>query len=1098
LRRAIPLLVGLAALLCALPANAAVQRVRVVVELAGAPLAAHGGRGLAQAGSLRRLDVHSQSSRAYVRTLERRQAVVAKQIRAGIPAATIGRRFTVVLDALTVTLPVVELPALVANPWIEKVYPSIAYHLATNRSPALIGADVLRANAGADGSGVKIAVVDDGIDQSNPFFNAAGFTYPTGFPRGSTRWTTPKVIVARVFPGPNAGAAGRLAVDPDSSFHGTHVAGIAAGVSGTTAPAGADHPRTTGLSGVAPRAFLGNYRVFTVPTPIGHVANTPEIIAAFESAVKDGMNVVNFSGGGPQIDPASDALVAAVHNLAAAGVVPVISAGNDRDDFGTGSTGSPGTAPDAIAVAATSNAHVFAFPLSVTASDAPALLKHVPFQAANGAEPPAGWSTGDQTLADVGAITGTDGKPVERHLCGPAGRVETPVGTLPPGSLNGTIALVERGLCPLAEKAQQAKLAGAIGIVYADNREGEANVLSVTPPIPGGSIANLDAERLRQYLASHAGRATIRVGRNHQEIDQSRASTITSFSSAGPTAFGHTLSPDVSAPGGQVLSSTLPNIDDSRFAVFDGTSMAAPHVTGVVAQLLQLHPAWTAQQVKSALVATAGPAWADTAMTAEAPVTLEGGGLVSAPNAASSRIFTFPSSLSFGDLDTAHAAASGTLLVRITDAGGGDGTWTVGLQSQSAQVGTALDLPGAVIVPPGGESMLTVTVRAAAGTSSGEDYGFVVLRKGPVTRRIPYLFLPDKAQLAGVQVLPLRRQQSGTTRTGADRVQEYRYPVAPFGNQPDRPPMVEDGAEKVYRLTLAKKAVNAGVSILQTSSGAEIDPFFLGALDESTVQGFAGTPVDVNGLTYNYLARVGAAGASFPRAGTYYVAVDSGRGDFNEQRLAGSYVLRSWVNDLKPPALKLLTTRVSAGRPTLVFRALDSQSGVDPASLAIGYKGALVAVGSYDWRTGIATFPLPGSVPSLKAGTTVRTKMVASDFQESKNVDTVGDKIMPNTRTASAGMRVVAGVAVDWLSPAGCLRRGARAMVAAGGPAPLVRVRFLLDGKTFATDRRDDQGIWSAAIERRLAAGKHVLAAVASDRKGRSARAAVTLRTCSA
>jgi minor extracellular serine protease Vpr len=1097
LRRAIPFFAGLAALLCALPANAAPLRVRVVVELPAPPLATHGERGLAQAGSLRRLDVHSQSSRSYVRELERRQAVVARQIRTAIPSATFGRRFTVVLDALTVSLPVASVPALLANPSVEQVYPSVTYRLATNRSPALIGADALRASAGADGKGIKIAVVDDGIDQSNPFFDPAGFAYPAGFPRGGAQWTTPKVIVARVFPGPNAGAPGRLAVDPDSSFHGTHVAGIAAGVSGTTAPAGADHPTTTGLSGVAPRAWLGNYRVFTVPTPIGHVANTPEIIAAFEAAVNDGMNVVNFSGGGPQIDPQSDALIAAVHNLAAAGVVPVISAGNDRDDFGIGSSGSPGTSPDAISVAATSNAHVFALPLSVTAADAPPLLRHVPFQGANNAEPPAAWSSSDRTLVDVGSITGTDGKPVERHLCGPPGQLDRPVGTLPPGSLDGAIALVDRGLCPLAEKADQAKLAGATGIIYADNREGEANVLSFTPPIPGGSVANLDAARLRQYMSSHGGRTTIRIARDHAELDQSRANTVTSFSSAGPTAFGHALSPDVSAPGGQILSSTLPNADDSRFAVFDGTSMAAPHVTGVVAQLLQLYPAWTPQQVKSALVATAGPAWSDTAMSAEAPVTFEGGGLVSATTAATPLVFTFPSSLSFGDLETQQGAASGTLLVRIADAGGGDGTWSVGLEAQSAQAGTSIDLPGVVTVPPGGEAMLTVTARAAAGTADGEDYGFVVLRKGAATRRIPYLFLPDDAQLAGATVLPLRREQAGTTLTGDDRVQQYRYPAAPFGNQPDRPPMVEVGAEKVYRLTLPTKAVNAGVSVLEASSGAQIDPFFLGSLDEGTVQGFAGTPVDVNSLTYNYLSRVGAAGASFPRAGTYYVAVDSGRGDFDGKSLAGRYILRSWVNDLKPPALKLLTTRVSAGRPTLVFRALDTQSGVDPASLTIGYKGALVAVGSYDWRTGIASFPLPSSVPVLKAGTSVRAGMVASDFQESKNVDTLGDKIMPNTRTSFAQMRVVAGIAVDWLAPGVCLRQGARALVAAGGPAPLTRVRFYLDGKAFASDRIDDQGIWSAAVGRKITNGRHVLLAVAEDRKGRSARATTKLRACS-
>src|SRR5205814_10586879 len=162
-------------------------------------------------------------------------------------------------------------------------------------------------------------------------------------------------LVGRVCPGPNSGAPGRLAVDPAASFHGTHVAGIAAGDSGTTAPAGADHPTVVGLSGVAPRAWLGNYRVFTVPTPIGHVANTPEIVAAFESAVADGMDVINFSGGGPETEPSNDPMVDTIRNTVAAGVVPVIAAGNDRDPFGLGTVGSPGTAADAITVAAASN-----------------------------------------------------------------------------------------------------------------------------------------------------------------------------------------------------------------------------------------------------------------------------------------------------------------------------------------------------------------------------------------------------------------------------------------------------------------------------------------------------------------------------------------------------------------------------------------------------------------------------------------------------------------------------------------------------------------------------------------------------------------------
>ena len=417
-------------------------RIRVILTLAQPPLAAYS-RTLSSARATRRLNTASASSRAYVAGLLRAQARAEATLKRAIPSAQVHRNYTVLLNGMAVELPVKKLPAAARLAFAHKVYPDRRFTLTLNRSPGLIGADALAAAGMANGEGLKIAVVDDGVDPSNPFFSPKGFAYPPGFPKGGRKWTTPKVIVARAFVGAGADERSRLAVDPRVSFHGTHVAGIAAGNAATTATAGRDHPRTTGLHGVAPRAQIGNYRIFNVPTPIGHVGNTAEIVAAFEAAVKDGMDVINFSGG-PQTDPLSDALVEAVRNVAAAGVVPVISAGNDRDQYGLGSAGSPGTAADAIAVAALSNAQVFAPALRLTAPDAPPALTRVPFLGASGATAPAAWGSQDQTLVDVGTIVGVALR--SRKLCGPPGNIDGGRTALPAGSLVWRGARVARRL----------------------------------------------------------------------------------------------------------------------------------------------------------------------------------------------------------------------------------------------------------------------------------------------------------------------------------------------------------------------------------------------------------------------------------------------------------------------------------------------------------------------------------------------------------------------------------------------------------------------------------------------------------------------------
>ena len=213
-----------------------------------------------------------------------------------------------------------------------------------------------------------------------------------------------------------------------------------------------------------------------------------------------------------------------------------------------------------------------------------------------------------------------------------------------------------------------------------------------------------------------------------------------------------------------------------------------------------------------------------------------------------------------------------------------------------------------ITVPPGGEADVAVVARAAADAIEGENYGFVVLRNGNVMRRVPYFFLVDRPALAGAPVLTLKRRQSGDTRTG-DESRE-RVPLsgrAVRERSPTRRRCVEDGAETLYETLVDRPAVNAGVSVISESPGAQIDPFYLGAADENTVQGFAGTPVNVNALMSGYLAPIGAAGAAFPRQQRFFVAVDSGRDPFSGRRKAGRFVLRSWVDDVTPPSIQLLT-----------------------------------------------------------------------------------------------------------------------------------------------------------------------------------------------
>jgi len=332
---------------------AAPDAVEVVVTLPQAPLAqAHlGGRELtAYAVAHNRLDLRAPASVSYLRTLAAAQRELAARVAAAIPQAQVRWHYSVVANGIAVVVPRAQLARL--RSLGATVWPSLTYHALLNRTPQLIGAPVVWGPTLATaGQGMKIAILDDGLDQTHVFFDSTDFTYPAGFPKGNTSYTTPKVIVARAFaPASPQWQYADVPFDPKYSDHATNVAGIAAGDHGTIAQLSSG--RYT-VSGIAPMAYLGNYKVLTIPTTnFGLDGNSPEILAGIEQAVKDGMDVLNLSLGEPEVEPTRDIVVQGLNAAADAGVVPVVAAGNDFDEAGHGSISSPANASEAIAVAA--------------------------------------------------------------------------------------------------------------------------------------------------------------------------------------------------------------------------------------------------------------------------------------------------------------------------------------------------------------------------------------------------------------------------------------------------------------------------------------------------------------------------------------------------------------------------------------------------------------------------------------------------------------------------------------------------------------------------------------------------------------------------
>ncbi|MHC4496558.1 MAG: S8 family serine peptidase, partial [Planctomycetota bacterium] len=254
------------------------------------------------------------------------------------------RRFTGLLNGLSLEMPRRMESRIRSMPEVLSIVPNRKYNYSLTRSNDLMNAPLawqLTGGPALAGQGIKIGIIDTGIDHTHVMFDDEGYELPEGFPLGDTNFTNNKIIVARVFT--RNGDSLEDSTPRDRNGHGTHVASCAAGNPDTVSPLGP-------VSGFAPNAYLGNYKVFT-----GEFTTLEQIISALEACVEDGMDVVNLSlGSESYIHVLLDPEALAIRNAINAGVVVVAAAGNSGRPE---TIGSPGQIPEVITVGSLTNSH---------------------------------------------------------------------------------------------------------------------------------------------------------------------------------------------------------------------------------------------------------------------------------------------------------------------------------------------------------------------------------------------------------------------------------------------------------------------------------------------------------------------------------------------------------------------------------------------------------------------------------------------------------------------------------------------------------------------------------------------------------------------
>jgi hypothetical protein len=362
-----------------------------------------------------------------------------------------------------------------------------------------------------------------------------------------------------------------------------------------------------------------------------------------------------------------------------------------------------------------------------------------------------------------------------------------------------------------------------------------------------------------------------------------------------------------------------------------------------------------------------------------ADVLRQGGGVVNLQRADNPLVFADPVNMSFGLLRSGAAVRR----VALADAGGGAGEWEVVVEPASSAPGLSLSAPATVTVP--GEVALTMTVTAPG---SGDASGWLALRRGAETRRIAYWgrLVPTTTLAAPTRTLVKNGTYSGTTRGKPARVAEYAFPDggSALGLATRLP-----GPEQVFRVVLRRPVANFGVAVL-TRSGL-VEPRIVHAGDPQRLVGYTALPLSFNPYLRTFFQRNAVSAAVLPMPGAYDVVFDSPEG-------SASFTFRFWLDDTKPPTVRLVTRTVVRGRPVrLAVR--DLGSAADPASV----------YATLDGQPAQATFtPANGSLMISTAGLRAGRHMLylqVSDHQESKNNENQ-TRILPNTTRLRAVVTV--------------------------------------------------------------------------------------------